>query len=207
MDYVDLYQIHRIDHETPLEETMQALDDIVRAGKARYLGASTMPAWLFAKAQHVALRNGWTPFVSMQNRYNLLYREEEREMIPQCLDQGVALIPYSPLAQGYLAGTHTRDGQARTVRAATPRSTPSFYDRPVDYDVIDRVGDLAHARGVAPAQVALAWLLSKPGVIAPIIGATRIQHVDDAAAATQLELTPAEIATLEELYQPRDVIG
>jgi 1-deoxyxylulose-5-phosphate synthase len=207
MDYVDLYQIHRFDHETPLEETMQALDDIVRAGKARYLGASTMPAWLFAKAQHVALRNGWTPFVSMQNRYNLLYREEEREMIPQCLDQGVALIPYSPLAQGYLAGTHTRDGQARTVRAATPRSTPSFYDRPVDYDVIDRVGDLAHARGVAPAQVALAWLLSKPGVIAPIIGATRIQHVDDAAAATQLELTPAEIATLEELYQPRDVIG
>ena len=193
--------------DTPVEETMQALNDIVRAGKARYLGASAMRAWQFAKAQHVAARNGWTPFVSMQNRYNLLYREEEREMIPQCLDQGVAIVPYSPLAQGYLAGTHTRDGQGRTVRASAARAGRSLYGRPVDFDVIDRVSDIAQVRGVAPAQVALAWLLSKPGVTAPIVGATSIQHVDDAAAATRLELTPAEVATLEELYQPRDLIG
>ena len=207
MDYVDLYQIHRFDQETPVEETMQALDDVVRAGKARYLGASTMRAWQFAKAQHVAVRNGWTPFISMQNRYNLLYREEEREMIPQCLDQGVAIIPYSPLAQGYLAGTHTRNGEARTVRAATPRSGPSLYDRPVDFEIIERASEIARARGAAPAQIALAWLLSKPGITAPIIGATSIKHIDDAAAAAEIELTPAEIATLEQLYQPRDLIG
>jgi 1-deoxyxylulose-5-phosphate synthase len=207
LDYVDLYQIHRFDPDTPVEETMQALDDIVRAGKARYLGASAMRAWQFAKAQHLAIRNGWTPFVSMQNRYNLLYREEEREMIPQCLYQGVAIVPYSPLAQGYLAGTHSRDGRGRTARASAARAGRSLYGRPVDFDVIGRVGGVARTRGVAPAQVALAWLLSKPGVTAPIVGATSIQHVDDAAAATRLELTPAEIATLEELYQPRDVIG
>jgi 1-deoxyxylulose-5-phosphate synthase len=207
MDYVDLYQIHRFDQDTPLEETMEALNDVVRAGKARYLGASTMRAWQFAKAQQVAVGNGWTPFISMQNRYNLLYREEEREMIPQCLDQGVAVIPYSPLAQGYLAGTRTRDGEARTVRAATPRSGPSLYDRPVDVEIIERVGEVARARGVAPAQIALAWLLSKPGVTAPIIGATSIKHIDAAAAAAEIELSSAEIATLEELYQPRDLIG
>ena len=207
MDYVDLYQIHRFDQETPVEETMQALDDVVRAGKARYLGASTMRAWQFAKAQHVAVRNGWTPFISMQNRYTLLYREEEREMIPQCLDQGVAIIPYSPLAQGYLAGTHTPNGEARTVRAATPRSGPSLYDRPVDFEIIERASEIARARGAAPAQIALAWLLSKPGITAPIIGATSIKHIDDAAAAAEIELTPAEIATLEQLYQPRDLIG
>src|ERR1700733_3607718 len=206
MDYVDLYQVHRFDPETPLEETMQVLDDIVRAGKARYVGASTMGAWQFAKAQHVAIRNGWTPFVTMQNRYNLLYREEEREMIPQCLDQGVAIIPYSPLAQGYLACTHTRDGKARTVRAATRRSGPSMYGRPVDFDIIDRVSEIARAHGVAPAQVALAWLLSKPGVTAPIIGATSIQHIEDAVGATRLELTSAEIAAVEEPYRPREVI-
>jgi len=206
MDYVDLYQVHRFDPDTPLEETMQALHDIVRAGKVRYLGASTMRAWQFAKAQHIAIRNGWTPFVSMQNRYNLLYREEEREMIPQCLDQGVAIIPYSPLAQGYLAGTHTRDGEGQTVRAATPRSGPTLYGRPVDFDIIDRVSGIAHARGVAPAQIALAWLLTKPGITAPIIGATSTQHIDDAAAATRLELTPAETAALEQPYQVRDVM-
>jgi 1-deoxyxylulose-5-phosphate synthase len=206
MDYVDLYQIHRFDPGTPIEETMQALHQIVRAGKARYLGASTMRAWQFAKAQHVAVRNGWTPFVSMQNRYNLLYREEEREMIPQCVDQDVAIIPYSPLAQGYLAGTHARDGQARTVRAATVRSGPTLYGRPVDFDIIDRVSEIARARAVAPAQIALAWLLTRPGVTAPIIGATSIQHIDDAAAATEIELTPAETAALEAPYQPRAVI-
>ena len=207
MDYVDLYQLHRFDSETPIEETMLALHDIVRAGKARYLGASTMPAWQFAKAQHVAIRNRWTPFVSMQNRYNLLYREEEREMIPQCLDQDVAIIPYSPLAQGYLAGTHTRDGQARTVRAAGVRSGLALYGRPVDFDIIDRVHEIARARGVAPAQIALAWLLTKPGVTAPIIGATSVEHIDEAAAATRLELTLAETAALERPYQARDVIG
>jgi 1-deoxyxylulose-5-phosphate synthase len=207
MDYVDLYQVHRFDDNTPLEETMQALDDIVRAGKVRYLGASTMRAWQFAKAQHLALRNGWTPFVSMQNRYNLLYREEEREMIPQCLDQGVAIIPYSPLAQGYLAGTHTRDGEGLTVRATARRSNRSLYGRPVDFDIIDRVSEIARARGAAPAQIALAWLLSKPGITAPIIGATSVQHIDDAAAATRLELTPDEIEALEEPYLARDVIA
>jgi 1-deoxyxylulose-5-phosphate synthase len=207
MDYVDLYQIHRFDPDTPLEETMQALDDIVRAGKVRYLGASTMRAWQFAKAQSVAIRNGWTPFVSMQNRYNLLYREEEREMIPQCRDRGVAIIPYSPLAQGYLAGTRTRDGQGQTARATAPRSSPSLYGRPVDFEIIDRVSQLARARGVAPAQVALAWLLSKPGVTAPIIGATSLQHIDDAVVAQHLELDPGEIAALEQPYQPRDVVG
>jgi 1-deoxyxylulose-5-phosphate synthase len=207
MDYVDLYQVHRFDPETPLEETMQALDDIVRAGKARYVGASTMGAWQFAKAQHVAIRNGWTPFVTMQNRYNLLYREEEREMIPQCLDQGVATLPYSPLAQGYLAGTHTRDGEARMARAATRRSGAPMYGRPVDFDTIDRVSEIARARGVAPAQVALAWLLSKPGVTAPIVGATSIQHIEDAVGATRLELSSAEIAAVEEPYRAREVIG
>jgi 1-deoxyxylulose-5-phosphate synthase len=166
-----------------------------------------MRAWQFAKAQHIAIRNGWTPFVSMQNRYNLLYREEEREMIPLCRDQGVAVIPYSPLAQGYLAGTHTRDGQARSVRATTRRSGPSLYGRPVDFDIVDRVSEIARDRGLAPAQVALAWLLGKPGVTAPIIGATRIQHIDDAAAAAEMELTPAETESLEQPYQVRDVIG
>jgi 1-deoxyxylulose-5-phosphate synthase len=206
MDYVDLYQIHRFDPETPVEETMQVLDEIVRAGKARYVGASAMRAWRFAKLQAAAIDNGWTPFVSMQNRYNLLYREEEREMIPQCLDQGVAVIPYSPLAQGYLAGTHTRGGEARTLRAAGARAGPGMYGRPVDFDVIDRVSEIARARGVAPAQVALAWLLSKPGVTAPIIGATKIEHVDDAAAATQLSLTADEVAALEQPYRAREPI-
>jgi len=206
MDYVDLYQIHRFDPDTPIEETMLALHDIVRAGKARYLGASTMRAWQFAKAQHVAMRNGWTPFVTMQNRYNLLYREEEREMIPQCIDQGVAVIPYSPLARGYLAATHTRDGKRLTERAkADPPNDPQ-YGRPVDFDIIDRVIEIAHAHGAAPAQVALAWQLHKPAITAPIIGATTIQHINDAIAATQLELTATEIEALEQPYEPRNVI-
>ncbi|HTU87112.1 MAG TPA: aldo/keto reductase [Solirubrobacteraceae bacterium] len=207
MDYVDLYVIHRFDPETPVQETMRALDEIVRSGKARYVGASAMRAWQFAKLQGAALRNGWTPFVSMQDRYNLLYREEEREMIPQCLDQGVWITPYSPLAQGYLAGTHTREGEALTVRASAARAGQAMYGRPVDFDIIDRVRELASARGVAPAQIALAWLLSKPGVTAPIIGATKIHHVDDAVAAVEVQLSDAEIATLEEPYQPREFIG
>ena len=207
MEYVDIYQIHRFDPETPIEETMEALHDIVRAGKARYVGASTMRAWQFAKAQHVAERNGWTRFVSMQNRYNLLYREDEREVIPQCVDQGVAIVPYSPLAQGYLAGTRARDGRGETRRAAKNPANPALYGRPVDFDIIDRVMDVARARQVAPAQIALAWHLLKPAVTAPIIGATRVEHIDQALAATRLALSESEISALEEPYRPREVIG
>jgi 1-deoxyxylulose-5-phosphate synthase len=206
MDYVDLYQVHRWDTETPIEETMEALHDVVRAGKARYLGASTMHAWQFAKAQHAAERNGWTKFVSMQNRYNLLYREEEREMVPQCLDQSVAVVPYSPLAQGYLAGTRRRDARPATARAQDATAREQIYGTAVDFEIIDRVATVAATRNVSPAQVALAWLLHKPAVTAAIIGATRIEHVDDAVAATQLTLTTEEITQLEQSYQPRSPI-
>ena len=204
MDYVDLYQIHRWDPKTPIEETLDALHDVVKAGKARYLGASTMRAWQFAKAQGVADMHGWTRFASMQNRYNLLYREEEREMIPQCLDQGVGLLPYSPIAQGFLAGTQTRQGDKRTTRAQTRSATTNeMYGRSYDFDIIDRVAELARQRGVGSAQIALGWLLHKPGITAPIIGATRRAHIDDALAATQLALNPEEIERLEHRYRPR----
>ena len=174
MDYVDLYQIHRWDPRTPIEETMEALHDVVRAGKARYIGASCMFAWQFAKAQHVAERNGWTRFVSMQNHYNLIYREEEREMIPLCLDQGVGVIPWSPLARGVLAGNRTRGGDRNTTRSSTDAFTDYLYDQPTDFDVVERGRRRwPAARGVPPAQVALAWLLHKPGVTAPIVGSTK----------------------------------
>ena len=205
-EYVDLYQIHRWDDHTPIEETMEALHDVVRAGKARYIGASSMHAWQFAKAQRVAERHGWTPFVSMQNHYNLLYREEEREMIPQCIDMGVGIIPWSPLARGTLAGTRTRDGEARTTRAASDDFTPALYDT-ADYDIVDRVREVAQDRGVPAAQVALAWLLHKSGVSAPIVGATKLAHLEDAIAAADLQLDAAEISRLEELYRPRPVLG
>jgi aryl-alcohol dehydrogenase-like predicted oxidoreductase len=205
-DYVDLYQIHRWDPQTPIEETMQALNDIVRAGKVRYLGASTMLAWQFAKAQRAAERNGWTPFVSMQNRYNLLYREEEREMIPQCLDQRVALLPYSPLAQGFLAGSRPRDAKRETTRAQEALARDEIYGSQDDYAVIDQVAALANERGVGPAQIALAWLLHKPGVTAPIVGATKLDHIDDAAAATRIALTPDDLSRLEQPYKPRPLI-
>ena len=162
MDYVDLYQIHRWDPRTPIEETMEALHDVVRAGKARYIGASSMFAWQFAKAQHVADRHGWTRFVSMQNHYNLLYREEEREMIPQCIDQGVGVIPWSPLARGVLAGNRTREGERRTTRANTDPFADYLYHEPTDFDVVDAVAEVAGRAGVPPAQVALAWLLPGP---------------------------------------------
>jgi 1-deoxyxylulose-5-phosphate synthase len=204
MDYVDLYQVHRWDEETPIEETMEALHEVVSSGKARYLGASTMRAWQFAKAQHVAETHGWTTFVSMQNRYNLLYREEEREMIPQCLDQHVGILPYSPFAQGFLAGTQTRQGTRHTVRARSRPARDGMYGRSCDFDVIDQVVALASERGLSPAQVALAWLLGKPAVTAPIIGATRLEHIDDAVAATQISLTTAEIELLESRYEPRE---
>ncbi len=207
LDYVDIYQIHRWDPRTPVEETMAALHDVVRAGKARYIGASSMYAWQFAKAQHTAERHGWTRFVSMQNHYNLLYREEEREMIPQCADQGVAVIPWSPLARGVLAGTRTRSGERRTARSGTDPFAENLYSEPSDFDVVERVAEVAGERGVPPAQVALAWLLHRPGVTAPIVGATKPGHVQDAIAAEQLQLSDDEMKRLEEAYQPHPVLG
>ncbi len=207
MDHVDLYQIHRWDPHTPIEETMEALHDVVRAGKARYVGASSMYAWQFAKAQRVAERHGWTPFVAMQDHYNLLYREEEREMIPQCLDQGVGILPWSPLARGLLAGNRTREGERLTRRAETDSFGDSLYVPEVDFDVVDQVVALASERNVPPAQIALAWLLQRPGVTAPIVGATKEQHVEDALAGEQLELSSEETARLEEPYIPHAVSG
>jgi 1-deoxyxylulose-5-phosphate synthase len=203
LEYVDLYQIHRWDPLTPIEETMEALHDVVRSGKARYIGASSMYAWQFAKAQRVAA----TPFVSMQNHYNLVYREEEREMIPQCIDQGVGVLPWSPLARGILAGNRTREGERLTSRAETDPFGDSLYTPEVDFDVVDRVAEVAEARGVAPAQVALAWLLHKPGVTAPIVGATKPEHLDDALAAEKLSLGAEEIERLEEPYVPHAISG
>jgi 1-deoxyxylulose-5-phosphate synthase len=203
LDYVDLYQIHRWDPFTPIEETMDALHEVVRAGKARYIGASSMYAWQFAKAQAVAA----TRFVSMQNHYNLVYREEEREMIPQCIDQGVAVIPWSPLARGLLAGNRTRQGEKLTTRANTDAFSDHLYKPEVDFAVVDRVVEVAGERGVPSAQVALAWLLQKPGVTAPIVGATKLGHLEDALAAEQLSLSEDEIARLEEPYVPHAVVG
>jgi 1-deoxyxylulose-5-phosphate synthase len=203
LDYVDLYQIHRWDPLTPIEETMEALHDVVRAGKARYMGASSMWAWQFAKAQRVAA----TRFVSMQNHYNLVYREEEREMIPQCIDQGVAVVPWSPLARGLLAGTRTREGERLTTRARSDPFGDNLYTPEMDFAVIDRASEVAAERRVPTAQVALAWLLHKPGVTAPIVGATKAEHLDDALAAEELALSDEEIARLEEPYVPHKVSG
>lgn len=205
LDYVDLYQIHRWDYDTPIEETMAALHDVVRAGKALYIGASSMWTWQFAKAQYTADLHGWTRFVSMQNHYNLVAREEEREMIPFCRDQGVALIPYSPLARGFLAKRYTRDiaQGAGTARSQSDRLTPVYYNSDADFAVVERVSALAARRGVALAQVALAWVLARPGVVSPIIGATRQSHLDEAISALDLALSPEEIAFLEEPYQPK----
>jgi aryl-alcohol dehydrogenase-like predicted oxidoreductase len=202
-DYVDLYQIHRWDYRTPIEETMEALHDVVRAGKARYIGASSMFAWQFAKAQHVAP----TKFVSMQNHYNLIYREEEREMIPQCIDQGIGVIPWSPLARGLLAGNRGRDGAKHTTRAQSDAFADSLYVPELDWPVIDQLAEVAERRDVSSAQVALAWLLHKPGVTAPIIGATKLHHLEDAIAAEALELDSEEIEQLESAYKPHDVAG
>ena len=207
MDYVDLYQIHRWDPRTPIEETMEALNDVVRMGKARYMGASSMFAWQFAKAQHTAERHGWAKFVSMQNHYNLVYREEEREMIPLCLDQGVGCIPWSPLARGMLAGNRTRDGGRHTTRSSTDAFTDYLYDQPTDIDVVDAVNEVAAARGVPSGQVALAWLLQKPGVTAPIVGSTKKKHLKDALAAEALTLDADEVERLEKPYVPHPVLG
>ncbi|HUA07613.1 MAG TPA: aldo/keto reductase [Solirubrobacteraceae bacterium] len=203
LDYVDLYQIHRWDPRTPIDETMDALHDVVKTGKARYLGASSMYAWQFAKAQSTAI----TPFVSMQNHYNLVYREEEREMIPQCIDQGVGVIPWSPLARGLLAGNRTRSGDRLTTRANTDGFGEVLYKPEIDFDVVDRLTEVADARGAPSAQVALAWLLQRPGVTAPIVGATKLGHLEDALAAEQLKLSDEEIAALEEPYVPHAIAG
>jgi aryl-alcohol dehydrogenase-like predicted oxidoreductase len=205
-DYVDLYYIHRFDPETPIEETLQALDDVVRAGKVRYLGASSMPAWRFAKMLSTADANGWTRFVAMQNHYNLIYREEEREMIPLCLEEGIGVLPWSPLARGLLAGKR-RPG---TLRAQTDIYRTEIYGEEVaeaDSRIIDRLEAVAAAQGVAPAQVALAWLLQKPGVVAPIIGASKSQHLDEALAALQIPLEGKAVRTLEADYVPHAVAG
>jgi 1-deoxyxylulose-5-phosphate synthase len=217
-DYVDLYQIHRWDYETPIEETMEALHDVVRAGKARYIGASSMYAWQFAKAQHIAGTAGWTRFAAMQNHYNLVYREEEREMIPLCQDQGVGVIPWSPLARGLLAGSRERAsaggagagaggaGAGATVRSGSdPLADTMYVD--ADFDVVDVVRAVAGERGLPPAQIALAWLLSKPAVSAPIVGATKLRHLEDAIAAVDLTLGDEEVVRLEAPYRPHSVIG
>ena len=205
-DHVDLYQVHRWDDETPIGETMEALHDVVRAGKARYLGASSMYAWQFAKAQHTATAAGWTRFTSMQNHYNLVYREEERETIPLCLDQGVGCIPWSPLARGLLAGNRERGGTRRTVRAgADPLADDMYGDD--DFDVVDVVRAVAAEHGASPAQVALAWLLGKPAVTAPIVGATRLGHLEEALGAVEVTLSDDEVARLEAPYRPHPVLG
>jgi aryl-alcohol dehydrogenase-like predicted oxidoreductase len=204
-DYVDLYQIHRWDYHTPIEETMEALHDIVKAGKARYIGASAMFAWQFLKANHVAEKNGWTRFVSMQNHYNLIYREEEREMLPLCKEEKIGVIPYSPLASGRLA----RDWSETTHRSETDQVQKSKYDATADSDrlIVERVAEIAKKRGVSRAQIALAWLLKKEPVTAPIIGATKISHLEDAVGALSIQLTPEEISYLEEPYIPHPIVG
>ena len=202
-DFIDLYQIHRLDRRTPMEEILEALDTMVRAGKVRYLGASSMWAWEFAKMLHLADTHGWTRFVSMQNYYNLLYREEEREMLPLCRDEGVGVIPWSPLARGRLA----RPWDETTDRSEQDAFAASLYTEAADRAVVDRVAEVADERGVTMAQVATAWMLSKPGLTAPIIGATKPHHIVDAAAAVDLTLSDDEIARLEEPYTPHPVAG
>jgi aryl-alcohol dehydrogenase-like predicted oxidoreductase len=208
-EYVDLYQIHRWDPETPIEETLSALNDIVRAGKALYIGASSMAAWQFAKALHTSDRRGWARFVTMQNHYNLVYREEEREMLPLCLDEGIGVIPWSPLARGFLAGNRSASDTA-AGRAATPRATTDdfahrLYYADSDFRTVERVVALARARGVRPAQIALAWLLGKRGVVAPIVGVSRIEHLDDAVEAMDIVLSDEEVRSLEQGYEPHEM--
>jgi 1-deoxyxylulose-5-phosphate synthase len=207
LEYVDLYQIHRWDYETPIEETMEALNDVVRAGKARYIGASSMFAWQFAKSLHTSEKNGWTKFVSMQNHYNLVYREEEREMIPLCIDQGIGLIPWSPMARGFFAGDRKRGGGGETERSNNDPFGNSLYFRDEDFTIADRAREVAKERGVTGSQLALVWILSKPYVAAPIIGATKMEHLDQAIGALDIKLSDDEIKQLEELYKPHPVLG
>jgi len=207
MDYVDLYQIHRWDDETPIEETMEALNDVVRAGKARYIGASSMFAWQFAKSLHVSESNGWTKFISMQNHYNLVYREEEREMIPLCQDQGIGLIPWSPMARGFFAGDRKRGGGGASERANSDPFANGLYFREEDFSMVERAAEVAKERGVTASQIALAWVLNKPHVNSPIVGATKMEHLDQAIAALDIKLSEDEVKRLEEPYKPHPVLG
>jgi 1-deoxyxylulose-5-phosphate synthase len=204
-EYVDVYQIHRLDADTPIEETLDALDDIVRAGKALYLGASSMAAWQFARALHVAGERGWSRFVSMQNHYNLVYREEEREMIPLCREEGIGVIPWSPLARGFLAGNRRAADRGDTERARTDNIAHDYYYAPSDFQIVERVVEIANARGVTAAQIALAWILGRPGVTAPIVGASKMYQLEQAVEALPITLSDDERTRLEELYQPHAV--
>ncbi|MGH8177842.1 MAG: aldo/keto reductase, partial [Steroidobacter sp.] len=205
-DYIDLYQIHRLDVKTPAEEIMQTLDDLVRSGKVRYVGASSMWAWQFSKLQYTAMLNGWTRFVSMQPHYNLIYREEEREMLPLCADMGVGVIPWSPLARGFLAGNRQEDG-GETLRARSDAFAKELYYSDADFAVVNRLTDIAKARDVSNVQIALAWILSKRVITAPIVGATKMSHLDEAVAALEIDLCESEISALEEVYKPHSVMG
>ena len=206
-DYVDLYQIHRYDPQTPIEETLEALHDVVKAGKARYIGASSMYAWQFAQALYLSDVHGWTRFVSMQNHYNLVYREEEREMLPLCRAEGIGVIPWSPLARGFLAGGRKRQGYGDTKRAQTDDFAQDMYYQETDFEIAGRAAELAGRRGVTPAQIALAWMLHKPGVTSPIIGASKMQHLEESVAALEIRLSEEEMRFLEERYQPHPVLG
>jgi aryl-alcohol dehydrogenase-like predicted oxidoreductase len=206
-DYIDLYQIHRWDYATPIEETLRAMDDLVKEGKVRHIGASSMWVRQFARALHVSEVNDWSRFETMQNHYNLIYREEEREMNPLCLDEDVGLIPWSPLGRGLLTGSRTRKGLEPTVRARTDEYVRTVYTPDVDFDVIDRLLEISEERGEEPAAVALAWLLHKPGVVAPIVGTTRLDHLDAALASVEIELSDEEMKRLEEPYTPHRVQG
>jgi aryl-alcohol dehydrogenase (NADP+) len=207
MDYVDLYQIHRFDPDTPIEETLSALHDIVIAGKARYIGASSMAAWQFAKMLHTSDRRGWTRFVAMQNHYNLIYREEEREMLPLCREEGIGVIPWSPLARGFLAGNRRKEDRGETARAKSDEFAQEMYYTDDDFAVAARAGEVASRLGVQPTQVALAWLFSKPAVTAPIVGASKLSHLDEAVESLKVVLSPEDIKLLEEPYKPHRVLG
>jgi len=206
-DYIDLYQIHRWDPETPIEETLEALHDVVKSGKVRYIGASSMYAWQFSKSLYLADLHGWTRFVSMQNHYNLVYREEEREMGPLCRAEGIGVIPWSPLARGFLSGNRSRQDWGETARAKSDEFAHQMYYQESDFTVVERVVELAQQRGVTPSQIALAWLLHQPGVTAPIIGASKMAHLEEDIAAIDIKLSPEELDTLQEPYQPHPVLG
>lgn len=206
-EYIDLYQIHRWDYDVPIEETMEALHDVVKSGKVRYIGASSMFAWQLSKAQYIADANNWTRFISMQNHYNLVYREEEREMNPLCVDMGVGLIPWSPLARGFVAGNRTRDKAGNTARSKTDGFAHEMYYQDIDFDIVDRCKEIAEKYGKSSAQIALAWLLHKDGMTAPIIGATKITHLNEAMDAVDITLSDDDVAYLEELYQPKPILG
>ena len=207
LDYVDLYQIHRFDNDTPIEETLEALTDVVESGKALHIGASSMHAWQFSKMLHIAERNGYARFVTMQNHYNIVYREEEREMIPLCIDQGIGLIPWSPLARGFVAGNRKKDGWGESTRAKTDDFAHDMYYQDSDFAVVDSISEIARQRDLPNAQIALAWLLHQPGVTAPIIGASKMHHLDDAVAAISIKLSEDELKALAEQYTPHPVLG